>query len=70
MIGGREIMLEMVTVKEAARVLGLSEETVRRKYREGQIRGRPKTEAKGSPILIERASLDEYVKKLEDLGNS
>ena len=58
-------MSEMVTVKEAAGLLGLSSETVRRLYKSGELRGRPKTSARGSPILVEKESIEKYIVNLE-----
>lgn len=58
-------MSDMLTVKEAAERLGLSAETVRRLYKSGELRGRPKTTARGSPILIEKESTTKYISKLE-----
>ncbi len=58
-------MSDMLTVKEAADRLGLSAETVRRLYKSGELRGRPKTTARGSPILLEKQSVEKYIANLE-----
>ena len=58
-------MSDMLTVKEAADRLGLSSETVRRLYKSGELRGRPKTTARGSPILVEKESVEKYIDNLE-----
>lgn len=58
-------MSDMLTVKEAADRLGLSAETVRRLYKSSELSGRPKTTARGSPILIEERSVQKYIANLE-----
>lgn len=58
-------MSEMLTVKEAADRLRLSAETVRRLYKSGELSGRPKTTARGSPILVETESVEKYIANLE-----
>lgn len=59
------MMSDMLTVKDAAERLGVSSETLRRLYKSGELRGRPKTSARGSPILIEKTSVEKYIAKLE-----
>ena len=58
-------MSELLTVRETAGLLQVSGETVRRLYKSGELRGRPKTAARGSPILIEKESATKYIAKLE-----
>lgn len=59
-------MNDEISAKEAAEMLNISDQTVRELIRRGELEARRKTSAKQSPYLIKRASVEAYLKRLEN----
>lgn len=56
---------EEITVLEAANMLNVSDETIRRLVHKGELIGRRKTASRQSHIMIRRASVEAYLKRLD-----
>lgn len=54
-----------ITVLEAANMLGVSDETVRRMVHKGELVGRRKTPSPHSHIVIKRASVEAYLQRVQ-----
>jgi excisionase family DNA binding protein len=56
---------QVITVAVAAALLNVSDETVRRLYREGHLTGFRKTGVKRSEIWLYRDSVEHYMQKVQ-----
>lgn len=54
-----------ITVPEAAKLIDVSDETIRQLVKRGDLIGRRKTPRKQSHIVIKRASVEAYLKRME-----
>jgi excisionase family DNA binding protein len=58
---------DIVTLAEAARLLGVSKSTASRLYKAGHLRGYKLTPKRNSPLRIYRTSVDELLKRRQQV---
>lgn len=59
---------ENVSIVEAAQMLGINRDTVRKLVKKGELRGYKKTVARTSPFVVDRDSVLDYDRRRRELS--